>query len=151
MSLLWKTATGQSLQHVPMEDLPVHPAPYGISDQDVPAEYAKSSQHWHDTVKGTYSLQQVPLADLHDHEHNARCYLPTEENLRRHNVAEEDYEGQHYDYHYVKDMAKNVDGLPNLVGWADAPGGKPTYFGGGHRSAAYAEAGRTHIPMWVKD
>ena len=138
-------------EHVPMEHLPVHPAPHGISDQDVPAEYAKSSPSWADRVKGTYSLHQVPLADLHDHEHNAECYLPTEENRRRHDVAEDDHDGEHYDYHYVKNMAKDVERLPALVGWANTPGGKPSYFGGGHRTAAFREAGRTHIPMWVQD
>jgi uncharacterized ParB-like nuclease family protein len=47
-------------------------------------------------------------------------------------------------------MAKDVDRLPLLVGVRNEDG-HPGYFGGGHRTAAFAEAGRTHIPMWVKD
>jgi hypothetical protein len=104
MSLLWKTATGQSLQHVPMEDLPVHPAPYGISDQDVPKEYAGTSGAMYDRFAGTYSLQHVPLESLHPgHEHNADCYRLSNPNVDQwsHDVADDDHEGEDYDYHYV--------------------------------------------------
>lgn len=147
MSLLWKAATRTT--GVPAEDLPTHPEPNGISDEDHPARYRHMMPTWDEAVGGTYSLQDVPLADLHDHHHDADCYLPTEENRRRHDVAEDEHEGEHFDHHYVKRMAQDVDALPTLFG--QRRGDKVAYFGGGHRSAAHAEAGRTHITMWVRD
>ena len=149
MSLLWKSA--QRTEHVPAEDLPTHPEPNGVSDQDHPRDYMQSSDAWRQHLGGTYSLQDVPLADLHrDHHHDANCYLPTDENRSRHDVADDDYEGENYDHKYVKEMAKDVDRLPLLLG-RRTEDGSINYFGGGHRSAAHAEAGRSHIRMWLKD
>lgn len=135
-------------QHVPVDRLPVagrDEHPFGISDHDEPAEYLKGDESggWAKTFGKTYSLQHVPLESLHpDHLHNASCYVPTPENESRHDVDPE----PGYDVDYVRRMAKDVDKLPALVATRQGH-----YFGGGHRTAAYAEAGRKTIPMWVPD
>ena len=68
-----------------------------------------------------------------------------------HDVAEDDYPGQNWDYKYVKKMSQDVDSLPLIVGDQDHGKDRYAFYGGGHRSAAHAEAGRSHIRMWVKD
>lgn len=132
------------LSQVQWNQLPTHPDPHGVSDQDHPAEYVPAG---HENLRGTYSLKHVPLEHLHpDHVHTAECYRNTPENVARHDVSPDEEPGEHYDYHYVKQMAEDVDGLPRLV--VDRSG---YYFGGGHRTAAHAEAGRSTIEAWVHD
>lgn len=151
MSLTWKVAQGT--ERVRAEDLPIHPEPNGVSEDDHPGAYLATGQsQFADRLAGTYSLRQVPLADLHpDHRHDADCYLPTKgKGCPVADVADDEYEGENYDHAYVKGMARDVDALPLLLG-GRMEDGRVGYFGGGHRSAAHAEAGRTHIKMWMRD
>jgi hypothetical protein len=138
----------EQFTHVPLSDLPVTdyghkgplPHPYAVSKDDDPRGYPS-----HFPAGSTFSLRHVPLADLNRDSgcpggvHGAHCYAPG-------STAKHDIDPESDDAVYVRHMAKHADHLPALVGTSSTQ-----YFGGGHRTAAFHEAGRTHIPMWVKD
>ena len=136
-------ATSQQTERVLAEDIPTHPEPNGAADEDHPRFFYPPET--------TFSIRDIPLRHLNNHQHDASCYLPTGENMRHHDVAEDDYPGQNWDYKYVKKMSQDVDSLPLIVGDQDHGKDRYAFYGGGHRSAAHAEAGRSHIRMWVKD
>lgn len=149
-------------EHVPMEDLPIegdgqtHPFP--ISRHDDPNRYVVSG---HFEPGTTFSLRQRPLADLADTEncvdgkHQAACYewkrehgKPWElascgDNMSEGEPGSSDY---YNDADSVRKMAQTPHALPALVATDDGE-----MFGGGHRTAAWREAGWTHAPIWVPD
>src|SRR6185437_6360050 len=106
----------------------------------------------------SWSLQQVPIERLWPHEsecpggrHGAHCYAADRfETGQRHDVSSPEYDDHDNvtweDAQYVRKMAEHPGQLPPLV---VRPGGG--IFGGGHRLAAWRDAGWTHAPAWVPD
>lgn len=129
----------------------------GVLSEDVPREgpLAPSFDDHPETFAPgrRWVYQTVPLASITERfhcpqgKHDAHCYLWTPENEMAHDVSPDDPdEGpgyENYDYRYVMRMAEHPEQLPALV---VVDGG---IWGGGHRTAAWAEAGWTDVPAWV--
>lgn len=146
-----------STQHVPVRDIPMTswghagplPHPYAVSADDHPQRYTGDfPEHL------TYSLHHVPLSevaktDCHNGKpHGAHCY-EWDGDYAHHDNSSEGAPGEpdfFNDADQVRDMAKTPEHLPALIEHPD--GGM---WGGGHRTAAWAEAGWTHVPMWKPD
>src|SRR6185437_15614932 len=106
----------------------------------------------------SWSLQQVPIERLWPHEsecpggrHGAHCYAADRFEVgQHHDVSSPEYDDHDNvtweDAQYVRKMAEHPGQLPPLV---VRPGGG--IFGGGHRLAAWRDAGWTHAPAWVPD
>jgi hypothetical protein len=130
------------LEHLPVEGESDHP--FRVSRHDNPREYP---EHFKNTK--TFSLQHVPITSLAGGPHcpggvhGAHCYDLNGDHAHHDNASDDEYS----DGDYVRRMAKHADQLPALVSTKGSAG----YFGGGHRLAAWHEAGRTHAPVWVPD
>lgn len=138
--------------------------PSGVRGSDVPREgvLAPSSMdhpadyHWADA---TFSLRMVALDEVlagmesggkcfgPGGRHGVACYdLAVNPDGRFHDVDEE----PGFDVAYVGRLAGSAEVLPSLVLARDGDG-VLGMFGGGHRTAAWREAGLTHVPCWVVD
>lgn len=150
-------------KHVSLDDLPItgeardrgqhHDHPYPISGLDDPREYGEGFGF----KKGsTWSLHRVPLRAMNPPNvnckgpggvHNAACYDRDTGDYEHHDNTSD---GDLNDADDVRGMAKKPHELPALVGIRH-DSGYIGYFGGGHRTAAWEEAGWTHAPVWLQD